>query len=242
MWLLAVDTATTYTVAGLWNGQAVVGRAERAGRRHSKYLFELVQPMLARAGIGPDDIDAVGVGRGPGSFTGVRVGMSWAKALALAGDIPLVGVSSLAVLAAGQQQAGDLLVVPVLDALKGQVYSARYHLDGSGMPEEVVSPGAWQPGPLASELAAAGKPVWLAGSGLLRYREIFADALGELLVTSHTASTHVPCGDWLVRLAADRLTRHGPDDRYRIEPDYCRPADAELARPGAQAPHPPSGG
>ncbi|RLB59563.1 MAG: tRNA (adenosine(37)-N6)-threonylcarbamoyltransferase complex dimerization subunit type 1 TsaB [Deltaproteobacteria bacterium] len=230
MWLLAVDTATQHTVAGLLHQQRLVGRLERAGRRHSRYLFELVDQLLAGAGIGPAELGALGVGRGPGSFTGVRVGMSWAKTLALSCDIPLVGVSTLEVLAVGQQEAGHTLVVPVVDALKGQVYAARYYLSGSQPPQVISTPAAWNPRQLAAELAASSEPVWMAGSGLLRYREIFAESLGRHLLTPRQESAHVPRGDWLARLAAARLVRQGPDDRHHLEPDYCRLADAELVR------------
>ena len=227
--LLAVDTATEATVVALMSGEKLVGRAYNDGRRHSRVLLKLVDEILKTNRLGPRNLGALAVGVGPGSFTGVRVGVTFAKTLSVVLGIPLVGVSSLATLAASlPEQSGDNLLAAALDALKGQVYIACY-APGRWF-EPVIAPVAMAPQAAAEKLAALGRPVVVAGSGATRYSRVFKDTLGRALANPSLPAPHHIDARALGALGIEALQTKGPVEPHSLEPDYCRPSDAELAR------------
>ena len=123
--LLAVDTSTTQAGIALYDGQVLADVAWRAGRDHGRQLLPVIQDTLARLGRGPADLTAVAAARGPGSFTGLRVGLSVGRGLAFALGLPLYGIGSLDVLAAGIASY-PWPIRAVLDAGRGRVASARF--------------------------------------------------------------------------------------------------------------------
>jgi tRNA threonylcarbamoyladenosine biosynthesis protein TsaB len=204
--ILGLDTATPATAVAVWSpdGPAVERRddpppGERPG--HASRLLALVDEVV-------DDwaaIERIAVGIGPGGFTGLRIGIATARALAQARDLPLVGVSSLAALAAPHEGR----VVAVIDARRGEVFAA--------------SPGVFEPTALAPDaLAARIEPGTLAvGDGAVRFR-------AEL----ERAGAVVPAdGSPLHRVSALEVCRLGavgePTDRDALLPDYRREPDAK---------------
>ena len=149
--ILGLDTATADTAVALWapGGPEVERRDEPplgARPAHALRLLPLVEEVLAAAGAGWEQIERIAVGVGPGSFTGLRLGIATARGLAQARALPVVGVSSLAALA-------------VIDARRGEVFAAA---------PGVFGPAAWDP----NELAARIQPGWLTiGDGAVRFRE-----------------------------------------------------------------------
>ncbi len=226
--LLAVDTATEITVVSLMKDEALVAEATRDGKRHSRVLLRLVDGVLKDEGLEPRDIDVLAVGVGPGSFTGVRVGVTFAKTLAVVLGIPLVRVSSLAALAASQPERKDHIVAAVLDALKGQVYAACY--DPGRWFDPVFPPAAMVPEALAERLAAIDRPVLMAGSGATRYLQLFKQKLGHALTVQNAPQSHWMNPRALGKLGIQAYRIEGPVDPHSLEPDYCRPSDAELAK------------
>lgn len=177
MKLLAIDTATEACSVALWNDGAILERFEIAGREHSARLPKLVPALLAEAGFAMGQIDGLVAGIGPGSFAGVRIGLSYLKGLALGLDRPALGVSSLAMLAQRALLARpDALAVPAIDARMDEVYIGRYRLvQGVAVPvaDDVVLP------PAQVEPNGDGQP-WLAvGSGWAAYREALLGRLGS---------------------------------------------------------------
>jgi tRNA threonylcarbamoyladenosine biosynthesis protein TsaB len=212
--ILGMDTATPATAVAVWapGGAAVERRDDPApGQRpgHASRLLALVDEVV-------DDwqaITRIAVGVGPGGFTGLRIGIATARALAQARGLPLVPVSSPAVLAAG---AGAPLVAAVIDARRGEVFAAAY--EGN---RERLSPQALPPEVLADRLRALRAPVQAVGDGAVRFRT-------EL----EAAGVAVPAdGSALHRIAAAPLCRLGaagePADRDRLLPDYRREPDAK---------------
>src|SRR5690606_2310758 len=127
MKLLAFETATeACSVAVLADGR-VLERFEVAPRRHAELALPWAEALLAEAGLSRSQLDAIAVGRGPGAFTGVRLGVGLAQGVALALDLPVVPVSTLAALAA---RAPDGRVVAAIDARMGEVYLGRYEVAG----------------------------------------------------------------------------------------------------------------
>jgi tRNA threonylcarbamoyladenosine biosynthesis protein TsaB len=144
--ILAMETSTdACSVAVRIGGEAVERHVEHA-RRHAQLIVGMVDAVLAEAGIGPAGLDGIAVGHGPGSFTGVRIALSVAQGLALATDVPLIGISSLAALAQrGLRRAGGGEVVVAQDARMGEVYIGRYRRGADGLavtvwPDALVSP------------------------------------------------------------------------------------------------------
>jgi tRNA threonylcarbamoyladenosine biosynthesis protein TsaB len=157
--LLAIETATEACSVALIHGECLIARSEIAPRRHTDLVLPMADELLAEAGIGRHALDAIAVGRGPGAFTGVRLAISLAQGMALALDLPVIPVSSLAALAleAPEDGASGAAILAVIDARMGEVYAACYRRDGGGgllaldeericTAETLVLPeaGAWQ--------------------------------------------------------------------------------------------------
>ncbi|GKW11743.1 tRNA (adenosine(37)-N6)-threonylcarbamoyltransferase complex dimerization subunit type 1 TsaB [Pectobacterium punjabense] len=131
--ILALDTATEACSVALWNDGEIHSLFEICPREHTQRILPMVQQVLADSGLTLKDLDALAFGQGPGSFTGVRIGIGIAQGLALGADLPLLGVSSLAAMAQGafrQRQATHVLAA--IDARMGEVYWGCYQRDADG--------------------------------------------------------------------------------------------------------------
>jgi tRNA threonylcarbamoyladenosine biosynthesis protein TsaB len=214
--VLALDTATSATaVALLGAGDPVELRDDpEPGQRprHAQLVLRLAQRALDQAGATFADLDRIAVGTGPGSFTGLRIGLATARALALASDAQLVGVSTLRVLAAGADGGG--VVAPVIDARRGEVFVAAW--EGG---RERVSPRA-----LAPDAVAGLQPQgWLGvGDGAVRFRSVLEQA-GMSIPADHSPM-HRVSATVLAQLGAQA----DPVARTEVLPDYQRLPDAEL--------------
>jgi tRNA threonylcarbamoyladenosine biosynthesis protein TsaB len=215
--ILGLDTATPATVVAVLpgDGEPVERRHEPAsGERpgHATRILPLAQDALAAVGAGFADVRRIGVGVGPGTFTGLRIGVATARALAQATDADLVAVSTLEALAAA---AGtDRAVLAVLDARRGEAFAAAFR-DG----ERLVAPVAVAPEGLAA-LADPRHAPWLAvGDGAIRFRDRLETAAEVPADASplHGASALAVC-----RLARDAH----PVDRDALLPEYVRQPDA----------------
>jgi tRNA threonylcarbamoyladenosine biosynthesis protein TsaB len=127
--LLAVDTSTSQAGLALYNGRVQAEMLWSAGRNHARQLMPAIAETLGRLGLRPSDLGAIAAARGPGSFTGLRVGLAVARGLQFALGIPLYGVGSLDVVAAGLA-ASPWLIRAVLDAGRGRFATASYRLEG----------------------------------------------------------------------------------------------------------------
>lgn len=201
--ILAFDTTTPACSAALWrNGDVASSRSEVIGTGHAERLMPMIDEMLASANTRYDALDGLGVTRGPGSFTGVRIGLATARGLALATGLPLVGLSTLDVLAAGISRAvaGERNIVAVLDARRGQFYVAVYGPDGApGMDAEAIAVSDMAER-LSGQLSAAG--VILCGTGATLVQPVLAAAGIDAVVD--TGNTH-PSATAIARIAAENL-------------------------------------
>ncbi|POY56644.1 tRNA (adenosine(37)-N6)-threonylcarbamoyltransferase complex dimerization subunit type 1 TsaB [Pectobacterium versatile] len=141
--ILALDTATEACSVALWNEGEIHSLFEICPREHTQRILPMVQQVLADSGLTLKDLDALAFGQGPGSFTGVRIGIGIAQGLALGADLPLLGVSSLATMAQGAFRLTQATqVLAAIDARMGEVYWGCYqrNADGSwqGESEEAV--------------------------------------------------------------------------------------------------------
>jgi tRNA threonylcarbamoyladenosine biosynthesis protein TsaB len=173
--ILALDTAGRACSVALLAGGRVFQRFEASPQRHAATLLPLAEACLAEAGLGLAELDAVAFGRGPGSFTGLRIAASVAQGVAFAARLPVLPVSSLAAgAAAAWRLHGWRRVLVAYDARMGELYTAAFELDEGGRPQAV--------GPerlvAAQELAAPAGEGWRgAGSGFGAWPELAA-ALG----------------------------------------------------------------
>lgn len=213
--ILGLDTATPSTVVGLLRADGtVVERRDdpTAGQRpnHASRVLALVAEVLEDWGT----VQRIAVGIGPGGFTGLRIGIATARALAQARGLPLVAVSSLRALAAGAG-AGDGPVAAVVDARRGEAFVAVY---AGG--RVLLEPRALGPDALGAAVARAGAGVLAVGDGALRFRDQLEQA-GAAVPADAEAVHRIGAGP-LCRLGAEGR----PTDRDGLLPDYRREPDA----------------
>ncbi len=181
--ILAVDTATEACSAALLVGDKLFSRWEEAPRDHTRKILPMVQAVLEDAGISLSDLDAIAFGRGPGSFTGVRIGISVAQGLAFGAGVPLIGISTLAAMAQGAYRLdGAEQVLTAIDARMNEVYFGRYELIDGRMQlvgDEVVS----EPTPLVDVRGTLAGPVTCVGTGFETYGETLGGLADELAVS-----------------------------------------------------------
>lgn len=232
--LLGIDTSGAVSVAvarGELTGPApeiLQVRADERSRHHDEVLLALIDEVLAAAGVERSELTGIVVGRGPGPFTGLRVGLVSARSIAAVLGVPLHGLSSLDGLAHqaldelgsaqdGSAQNGTVTVGVALDARRREVYHARYRRDPSGQVTRIADPAVDAPAAVADELTACDI---LVGSGTGIYPELLS-ATADLV--------HVDAGHLL--LAAAALSARG-EDLGSTEPMYLRAPDA--AKPTAR--------
>ncbi|MGL6597955.1 tRNA (adenosine(37)-N6)-threonylcarbamoyltransferase complex dimerization subunit type 1 TsaB [Aeromonas veronii] len=193
--ILAVDTATEACSAALLVGDKLFSRWEEAPRDHTRKILPMVQAVLEDAGISLSDLDAIAFGRGPGSFTGVRIGISVAQGLAFGAGVPLIGISTLAAMAQGAYRLdGAEQVLTAIDARMNEVYFGRYELIDGRMQlvgDEVVS----DPVALVDVRGKLAGRVTCVGTGFETYGETLsglADELAESQVRFPAAEDMLP--------------------------------------------------
>jgi len=227
MKILALDTSTHLgSVALLVDGVLVSEVAALVRARHGETLLPHIERVLQIAGESIDTIDLIGVGIGPGSFTGLRVGVATAKGLALASTKPLCGVVSLRAIAAA---GGAGLRAAVVDAHKGEVYAALYGSAEDGGLVEKLSPTHGSPDVVAKTLAevAGDAPVTIAGNGYRKYQEVLTAALGPQM-TALPMVCDAPRAAHIATEAERAFAAMGADEIATLEPLYVRPSDAKL--------------
>lgn len=220
MVVMGLDTALQRCSVAILRGDEVLAD-ESVGmeRGHAENLAPMAAAALKKAGVAVRDLDRVGVVVGPGGFTGVRVGLSFARGLGVGTDIPIVGVTSLAALAAGVMAAG--FVAPVIDARRGQVYAGLYGPAG----EIIVAPFVSDPEGAFKilEEKAAGRSLAITGSGASLLTGAPADWRRDKSAAEIDAKQ-------VARLAAAAPAPDGPPG-----PLYLRAPDAKPGRPGVLA-------
>jgi tRNA threonylcarbamoyladenosine biosynthesis protein TsaB len=223
MRILAVDTATEICGVGLsTTGKLQVELSFSHGETHARHLMEGVRSVLDLAGISLADVDAYAVTRGPGSFTGLRIGISTVKGMAMAMGKPVAGVSSLAVLA-HQVGKSEELICPMLDARRREVYWAVYRWQD----DTLVAVLPEQVGPPALVGDHITGPCRFIGSGVRHYQEEVSGRLKHAArwITGENARIRV---GWVASLARQKLLQRISDDIRTFGPVYLRKSDAEL--------------
>lgn len=224
MKLLTIDTSTTAcSVALSRDGELAAEYVQNEGRTLSARLLDCIDMLLQGAGLAVGDLDGFGVALGPGSFTGLRVGIATVKGLALATGKPVAGFSSLAMLAMNLPWASHP-VCPLFDARKNEVYAGLY--DCRDLPLPLLADCVAPPGSFLDRLAG---PAIFVGEGAVRYRELILARLGEKALFA-PSSAHLPRASAGALLASRAFARGETVPPALLLPAYIRPSEAELAK------------
>lgn len=226
MIILAIDTSTpVISVAVTELEVPLASVALSRGRSNAAHILSAIDAVFAQAGLEIGACDAVACAVGPGSFTGLRVGLATAQGLAEGRGLPVVGVPTLEAYAHAMQGAEGLLC-PMVDARKQEVYVAGYQWEEERL-VELWPPAAYSPERLALQLG--GRFALLIGEGAAAYRTELEASLGR---KARFGPTDLSFSNAIrvARLGAERLAQGAGADPATLKPLYGRPSEAELAR------------
>jgi len=233
--LLALESATAAVSVALLRGHDLLDEISADEGPAAATLLPAIDALLERAGVAVADLEAFAISIGPGSFTSLRVGIATLKGLAFASDAPVLAVSTLAALACAAGPT-DRLVVPLLDARRGELYAAGYSARAGW--ETVVPEGVYTPEALAARLTT---PCVLVGEGVALCGDAIAARLG-----GDVERLPPPEGNARARyvgaLGVEQLERGAWVSAAQVAPHYLRRAEAEVKRTGQRfepAPRPP---
>lgn len=222
MKILAVDTATkTCSICIADNEDLLAEISVNHGQTHSRRLMPMIDMLLGSCGFTPRGMDGIAVTIGPGSFTGLRIGLSTVKAVAFAASLPVAGVSTLEALAF-QFPFASCPVCPMIDARKGEVYSALYSFTSGGL-RQLRPAGA---GPPEEALKGISGQCLFAGSGALLYRKLICSIAGGNALFVPEGENHIRALSIAV-LGRRKLESGFSEPASKLRPWYIRPSDAE---------------
>ncbi len=223
MKILAVDTATTSCSVAIIDKKNVLAEITLLREEtHSKHLMEMIHTAIGFSGLEFPDLDGFAVVRGPGSFTGLRIGITTVKGLAAGLKKPLVGISSLEALAM-QASNSPYLICPLLDARRGEVYFSRYRLtDGrlkKELEEQVCAP--------ENTIRDINEACIFVGNGTLLYQKMLSDMIGDSAFFAPMPQNAIKAST-VAFLSLNKFQNKDTDDIDRFIPHYIRKSDAEL--------------
>lgn len=212
--ILNLETATTNCSVSVSDGDVLINLKENNAidYTHSEQLHVFIKEVLEEASLSFSDLDAVAVSKGPGSYTGLRIGVSAAKGLCFSLDVPLIAIPTLESMASQVQASGDEVIIPVLDARRMEVYSAVFDTDVSELREtkaEIVDEHSF------SEFRNTSK-VYIVGSGAEKCKEILGNS------NFHFDSSLVPSAKEMVQLAFKKFQAGDFEDVAYFEPYYLK--------------------
>ncbi|MBI4746763.1 MAG: tRNA (adenosine(37)-N6)-threonylcarbamoyltransferase complex dimerization subunit type 1 TsaB [Deltaproteobacteria bacterium] len=223
MLVIAIETATMAGSIAIVDDARVISEITLNIRAtHSEKLMPAIDRLLGDSGLAIDDMDGVAVSIGPGSFTGLRIGLSAAKGLSYASGKPLIGIPTLDALALNMTFS-SYLICPIQDARKGEVYTALYG-PGDNSPGKISDDIAVNPDALEGMITE--KTVFL-GDGVNRYRDLLMAKLGGLYYEA-PLPLQLPRASNVALLALNRLEKGDTDDPFTMIPRYIRKSEAEI--------------
>lgn len=227
MLILAFETSAKAGSAALWQNGKLLGESyQNTGLTHSQTLLSMAEDLIKRCGYTPQQVQAVAVAAGPGSFTGVRIGVAAAKGFAWGLEIPCCGVSTLEAMAENFG-AYEGYVVPVMDARRSQVYNAVFRAE-KGVLSRVTEDRAISLEALCTELSQIREPIYLVGDGSsLTYQTLHAQLPSLILPPEHRMHQRAAG----VAKAAENMLKNGECcDAAAMTPNYLRLSQAERER------------
>ncbi|MFE8703972.1 tRNA (adenosine(37)-N6)-threonylcarbamoyltransferase complex dimerization subunit type 1 TsaB [Cytobacillus sp. FJAT-54145] len=222
MKVLAIDTSNYVLGVAVLDGDQVIGEyITNLKKNHSVRAMPAIDALLKDCDVKPKDISKIVVAKGPGSYTGVRIGVTLAKTLAWTLNIPIVGISSLEVLAASTGRYFQGVVSPLFDARRGQIYTGLYQYK-RGLIETVKNDQLIQSQDWAHQLVSLESPILFVGNDLSIHRSIIEPILKEKFIFAEITE-HNPRPSELALLGRDREG----EEVHSFVPNYIRLAEAE---------------
>ena len=226
MIILSIDSSTPVAGIAVSDGMQLLGEITlNTKNTHSEKLMPLVKHLLDELALSVNDLDAIAVTQGPGSFTGLRIGMATAKGLAQGAGKKLIAVPTLDCLAQNLLHYPGI-ICPIMNAQKKQVYTAIYR-SGRNKLERLSDYQAIAVEQLAAQLKELKEDVWFVGDGVAAFADVFQELLGD---ACRFADGHniLPRAGALAMLAAERASEEQFDDLYQAELIYIRKSEAEV--------------
>jgi tRNA threonylcarbamoyladenosine biosynthesis protein TsaB len=219
MLVLGIDSATATASVALTDAGGLLGEISlNRGLTHSQQLLPMIDELLSQVGRVVGQVEGLAVSSGPGSFTGLRIGMTLAKGLAQSLNAPIAGIGTLEAVAC-QAAVADGLISPMIDAFRGEVYAALYRKSG-GTLRLIDEPRSVPPEDWARRLLEFGEPVALAGNGAQNHRLVWEGLGDRLNLFFHPMSDlRASVVAWMGR---QKLLRGEQDDLYGLKPGYVR--------------------
>ena len=231
MRILAIDTATEACSVALWNDGTTFAHFEECPREHTQRILPLVKTILTEGNTSLTDLDALAYGRGPGSFTGVRIGIGIAQGLALGADLPMIGVSTLATMAPGAwRMTGATRVLAAIDARMGEVYWAEYTRDENGVWHGEETEAVLKPEAVTGRLKQLSGEWATVGTGWPAWPEMAKDT-GLTLVDGNML---LPAAEDMLPIACQLLAAGKTVAVEHAEPVYLRNTVAWKKLPGRE--------
>mgnify|MGYP002673274000 FL=1 len=227
MKILAFETSAKAASVALTQEGKLLGESyQNTGLTHSQTLMVMAQDLLRQCGVAISQLDAVAVAKGPGSFTGVRIGVAAAKGLAWGAELPCVGVSTLSAMAVGLG-AWQGYVCPVMDARRSQVYNALFHVD-CGKYTRIREDRAISLQELGEDVKNLSQPIFLVGDGSVLCYNTLLEAVPALVLPPEHRMHQRAVG---VALEAQRMMHEGAiPPAAELVPNYLRLSQAERER------------
>ncbi|MEB6337916.1 tRNA (adenosine(37)-N6)-threonylcarbamoyltransferase complex dimerization subunit type 1 TsaB [Serratia rhizosphaerae] len=217
--ILAIDTATEACSVALWNQGETHALFELCPREHTQRILPLVQQVLAESGVTLAELDALAFGRGPGSFTGVRIGIGIAQGLALGADLPMLGVSTLQTMAQGAwRMTGAQRVLAAIDARMGEVYWGQFERQSDGQWLESEGEAVLSPEQALARAQGLQGDWAQVGTGWQTYPELVAGAP----ITLHDGQILLPRAEDMLPLALHAWQQGLACPVEQAEPTYLR--------------------
>ena len=226
MIILSIDSSTPVAGIAVSDGMQLLGEITlNTKNTHSEKLMPLVKHLLDELALSVNDLDAIAVTQGPGSFTGLRIGMATAKGLAQGAGKKLIAVPTLDCLAQNLLHYPGI-ICPIMNAQKKQVYTAIYR-SGRDKLERLSDYQAIAVEQLAAQLKEQKEDIWFVGDGVAAFADMFQELLGD---ACRFADGHniLPRAGALAMLAAERASEEQFDDLYQAELIYIRKSEAEV--------------
>ncbi|WP_428943213.1 tRNA (adenosine(37)-N6)-threonylcarbamoyltransferase complex dimerization subunit type 1 TsaB [Pantoea sp. FN060301] len=229
--ILAIDTATEACSVALLNENKVTAHFELCAREHTQRILPLVQEILSQGQLALTGLDALAFGQGPGSFTGVRIGIGIAQGLALGAGLPMIGVSTLKTMAEGAwRRDGATRVLAAIDARMGEVYWAEYQRDDQGVWQGEESEAVLKPEAAQARMAQLTGQWAMVGTGWKAWPQLAEQSQLDLKPTDVT----LPCAEDMLPLAVAALAEGKTVAVEHAEPTYLRNEVAWKKLPGRE--------
>jgi len=223
MKILAADTATNNCSVAVIDEDSILAESTSTiDQTHSRQLMNIIDTVLGKAGLKAAQLDGFAVTIGPGSFTGLRIGIASIKGLAYSLAKPVVGVSSLETLAF-QCRPTPYLICPILDARKQEVYYCHFRFDEGKLDKKLEERVA----PPADVVGEIREPCLFVGNGATLYQELISAALGDSAFFAGPNEDKIQASA-VARLSRQRFKRRDTDDVHLLVPHYIRQSDAVL--------------